>query len=463
MNETERYLKALFEKQGIAINSHTQPLFQAFANEAANINHVKEIRQLQQRMTKDFKLIARRAEIDALPMAFPNGIVGKPYHAEFNLNALGLNDITAYTLKGFENSGLVYDMATKTISGIPQSHGDIQLVFAYHLADEEENTLANEKKINLIINPDPKSLWKNIPSNADDIYAKADEVAETTTFLTHTLKAVSKRGRSHANKGSFRDDDYAYAELANGWGLMAISDGAGSASYSRKGSLLACQAVVQYFETHFSPQNIAGLEEAINVYATDPSVKAKLLDIAAPYLSAAAKNAQDTIANFASTAKASLNDFHATLAFVLIKQFPTGYAFLSFAVGDCPVVLVDKALAWVKPLNKLDVGEYGGGTRFITMPEIFAKADFEERFNFEFTPSLPYVFLMTDGIYDPKFEVEANLAKPEKWKAFLEDLKGANEEGINALSEAETSKNLAHWTNFWSPGNHDDRTLLILA
>ena len=41
--------------------------------------------------------------------------------------------------------------------------------------------------------------------------------------------------------------------------------------------------------------------------------------------------------------------------------------------------------------------------------------------------SISFIFLMTDGIYDPKFIVEANLEKNEKWKEFLEDLNGNNE------------------------------------
>jgi hypothetical protein len=73
--------------------------------------------------------------------------------------------------------------------------------------------------------------------------------------------------------------------------------------------------------------------------------------------------------------------------------------------------------------------------------------------------------LMTDGIYDPKFIVEANLEKIEKWRAFLEDLGGANEGNCKVQFEKanEDSPNqLLEWMNFWSAGNHDDRTLAIV-
>lgn len=463
MNETERYIRILLEQQHITIAEHLNESFNLYVCAEENIKNVQNIRLLQENMTKDWKIIARRHEINALQFAFPNGIAGKEYQAEFNLNTYGLDDIISCHLSGFDDTGLEYDAKTYLISGVPKTSGDISLVLSYKFEGEAEDTAVNIKKISIIINPDPKSLWKDIPSDVNDVYAKVDNIVETASFLDLSLLVASKRGRSHANIGVFRDDDYAYSELQDGWGVVAISDGAGSAVYSRKGSLLACNAVIKYFAANFSKENISLLDTAIRAYQKDNSIKAKLLDIAAPYLSAAARQAYAEIEEFAAGINAPINDFHATLAFLLVKKFPQGYAFLSFAAGDCPIVLVDKSFEWVKPLNKLDVGEYGGGTRFITMDNIFTKDDFEERFNFEFTSSRPQVVLMTDGVYDPKFEVEANLYKPEKWQAFFDDLQGDNPEGINVLSEdGDTIKNLSDWMDFWSSGNHDDRTLVLL-
>jgi hypothetical protein len=72
---------------------------------------------------------------------------------------------------------------------------------------------------------------------------------------------------------------------------------------------------------------------------------------------------------------------------------------------------------------------------------------------------------MTDGIYDPKFIVEANLEKNEKWKEFLEDLNGNNEDNVKVdfnNSNTEIESQLSKWMDFWSQGNHDDRTLAII-
>ncbi len=207
------------------------------------------------------------------------------------------------------------------------------------------------------------------------------------------------------------------------------------------------------------------LDEAISIYSVDASVKDRLEDIAFPYLSEAAKNAHTTIEAFAHTNDAAIGDFHATLSFALVKKYETGYAFLSFGVGDCPIVLVAKDFSEVIPLNILDSGDFGGGTRFVTMPEIFKKEDYDSRFRFEFVNGFPYVVLMTDGIYDPKFEVEANLAKAEKWQHFFKNLQGNNDEDVTISFDVRTSTidtSLLKWMDFWSPGNHDDRTLAIL-
>ena len=43
-------------------------------------------------------------------------------------------------------------------------------------------------------------------------------------------------------------------------------------------------------------------------------------------------------------------------------------------------------------MNWLDVGEVGGGTRFITMPEIFANEKFITRFGFKIIDDFSWIF-----------------------------------------------------------------------
>ncbi|RZJ53583.1 MAG: protein phosphatase 2C domain-containing protein, partial [Flavobacterium sp.] len=362
-------------------------------------------------MTKSWQIMARREEINSLQIAFPNGMAGKPYSAVFEFDALNLNDLTDYSLSGFEGSGLEYDKASRIISGVPEKAGDVVLELSYNFEGEDEGAAPNVKKLFIIINADPKSLWKDIPSDPKGLYAKPDNVSETVQLHGKTLTVASRRGRSHANTGGYRDDDYYYAELENGWSLIAVSDGAGSAPAGRKGSEIACNAVVEYMKQRFTAQHSAAMDEVISANAND-----KIKELALPYLSGAANHAFEEIENFSREADKPLDAFHATLIFTLVKHYPQGSAFLSFSVGDCPMAVVNRDITQVTLLNTLDVGEFGGGTRFITMPEIFRADNFEDRFTFEMVTDFSYFVLMTDGIYDPKFEVEANLGKIERWQ-----------------------------------------------
>jgi len=465
MEEIEKYIRSLIRQQGMDSADRFEAAFRDFVSSEDNINSVKSIRLLQEKMTKNWQIIARREDIKSLQIALPNGIEGKLYEANFNLNQYGLNDITVFKLTGFENTGLEYNPETGHIKGIPKNSGDIKLDFTYNFEGESDESEPNQKSITIIMNPDPKSLWKNIPSDDSDQFSKPDEVVKAVSFLEKNLLMASKRGRSHANKGSFREDDFAFAELDSGWGILAISDGAGSSKYSRKSSAIAVTSTINYFTENFTSEHTKLLDEAINVYQNDPSVKEKLQQIANNYLLAAAQKTAADIRFLAEALAEPISDFHATLAFVLVKKYSKGYAFLSFGVGDCPMVLVNKNFDWVKPLNTLDVGEFGGGTRFITMPEIFKNDTFNGRFNFEFIAEFPYLVLMSDGIYDAKFEVEANLQKPEKWQSFFDDLQGDNSESVSLEfdeNRTDSESKLSQWMDFWSPGNHDDRTLAIL-
>ena len=99
------------------------------------------------------------------------------------------------------------------------------------------------------------------------------------------------------------------------------------------------------------------------------------------------------------------------------------------------------------------------------MPEIFQSDKFSTRFSFKLVDDFSYLMLMTDGIYDPKFVVEASLQNIKKWKALLADLDGKNEEGLKVELNAankEIESQFSAWMDFWSAGNHDDRTLAIV-
>ncbi|MEJ5964318.1 PP2C family serine/threonine-protein phosphatase [Pedobacter immunditicola] len=466
--ETKNYIEALLAKYKLDVPTNKRSALDAFISNEANINSVQIILENQKKLMANWKLKTRIEDIITQAVYLPNGTVNKEYRAKVDFIKFGWDDIIYSEIKDLEDSGLVYDSSEELITGNPKISGDIKIKLLFRIDGETEDSILNEKEIVIIINPDPKSLWKNIDSDVNDPYWKKDNTNAVSDFIDKKIVISSKRGRSHANVGSFRDDDFAFKNLERtGWSVLAVSDGAGSAALSRKGSQLACDLVVSYFEENFTEAHLKDFDEVLLSHhqQTDENSSKKISRFVYDNLSKAAYHVHKQLAAFATKAEKPLKDFHSTLIFALVKKYEFGYAILTFGVGDCPIGLVSKDLASIKLMNWLDVGEFGGGTRFITMPEIFQSDKFSTRFGFKLIDDFSYLMLMTDGIYDAKFVVEANLEKIANWKEFIEDLKGKNDDGVGvdlSHSNAEVADQLSRWMDFWNPGNHDDRTLAII-
>lgn len=465
MEQTKRYLQSFLSQHKIDIVSSKQAFFEEFVADEQNINAVKIIQENQKLIMQNWKLKTRIDDIIMQSVSIPNGTVNKKYHAKIDFETLGWNDIVFFEVKGLEGTGLTFN-ENDELTGIPQISGDLKIKIEFRIEEEAEDSVLNEKVLTLIINPDPKSLWKNLESDQNAPFWKPDNEAVSSSFLDKNIVIASKRGRSHANVGSFREDDFAFKNFAaTGWSVLAVSDGAGSASLSRKGSKLACEAVVDYLQENFKTENT--FDKLVLDYhqKTDEEASKKISHFVYDNLSKAAHFAHQKLEEFAITNETELKNLHATLIFALVKKYDFGYAILTFGIGDCPIGLVNKDRSEITLMNWLDVGDFGGGTRFITMPEIFHNEKFPSRFGFKLVDDFSFLVLMTDGIYDPKFVVEANLERIEKWNDFFEDLEGKNEDGTKVVFDhgnTEIAKQLSSWMDFWSPGNHDDRTLAII-
>ncbi|PSK90674.1 PP2C family serine/threonine-protein phosphatase [Taibaiella chishuiensis] len=461
------YIEKLFEVKQMPVAPHQAALFEEFCSNASYLEAATDILRKQQLLMDAWSLNNRINDIKRQQVMIPNGTVGKVYGAQLDTTGWGWQDLVLLELEGLEAIGLAYDPETQQIRGIPEQNGDFKLKLKFKVTGEAEDAVPNEKLIPLIINPDPKSLWKTTPSDNTDPFWKADETAVSAPLGDRHIVAASKRGRSHANTGAFRDDDFAFAHFAtSGWSVVAVSDGAGSAKFSRQGSRIACDTVVQYLGNKAEGGDFAELDTLLEAYNTNTGtdLQKKISLHIYQALGGAAQQAYKEIEAFAKEQGAGIRDFHATLIFALVKKYKSGYAVLTFGVGDCPIGLISKDRSAVHLMNKLDVGEFGGGTRFITMPEIF-RDDLSGRFGFKFVEDFTALMLMTDGIYDPKFEVEANLEQVSKWDGFLRDLEGDNADLARVNLDADNpdiATELSVWMDFWSPGNHDDRTLVII-
>ena len=463
MQSQKNYITQLFAARKIKISPKNETAYLEFIAQPENKAKVTLIQELQHQMAKDWEFINRKLDIQQQQIMLPNGIVGRDYFASFDLKLLELSDLQDIEILDLDAIGLTYDVDKKVILGIPVCSGNLAFRLFYSLKKNVGEIERDEKIIPIIINPDPKSLWKNLASDTSDLYWKADDCSAIYELGEKIAVIASKRGRSHANKGSFRDDDFIARHFFGGWNLIAVSDGAGSAVLGRKGAEIACTAIADYFEAYFRGTTATVFDaEALKYHGQDRSYIAKEYT---EQVLGGAKFVYNRLQEFANSIQQPIADLHATLAFTLFKKFSFGYVILSFGVGDSPIAVIDATLSSVQVLNTIDTGEYGGGTRFITMAEIFEHQDFQSRFRSTIMEDFSYMFLMTDGIYDPKFEVEANLEKVERWHDFIADLKGDNPERtmvqFNVKNE-ETVASLERWMDFWSTGNHDDRTLAIL-
>lgn len=468
MSDVKGFIQTLFKSRTLVVPQNRAALFNDFLKEEQTIAAVILITENENRLMDKWKFRNRIADIVQQPLRILNATVGKPYEARLDFDKLGWKDIISFQVEGLEEVGLSYDEKTKQITGVPTQSGDVMFSFKFKLAGQPEEDAFNEKPIFLIINPDPRSLWKDIENDKNDPYWKEDNVTLFSSLGDRHILVSSKRGRAHANIGSYREDDFHFKHLeATGWNIVVVADGAGSAKISRKGSAIACYAVVDYFTEHFTAENLVEFDTLLHQHNanTGEETQKGLNKYVYNHLGKAALFAHKKLENFAKEKGVSLKDLNTTLVFTLFKKYDIGYALLSFGVGDCPMGFLNRDISDVTLLNWIDVGEFGGGTRFITMPEIFGNEKFATRFGFKLVDDFSYLILMSDGIYDPKFVVESALKDIKNWQALLDDLGGKNEDKVKvelAVNNSEIKTQFSAWMDFWSAGNHDDRTLAIV-
>ena len=402
----------------------------------------------------------------------PNGTKG----ALFPDNTITLPDnfTRDYRFDGLEGIGLAaepVDEHTFRITGRPASAGDYDITISCDYDGRLDDEPRAAYTFRLIINPDPRSLWKDIPTNRDIPYFKPDAASQYIKVPQgRDVVAASRRGRSHANEGKPRDDDFGIRYLnESGWYILSVCDGAGSAAYSRKGAELACASVTDFCSNELShPEE---LEKAISAYvsAEDKSEATRAINnLIYSILGGAAFKAHRDITAMSKSAGIPLKDFSTTLLLAVCKKFDFGWFVATYWVGDGALAIYDRPSHRVRIMGVPDEGEYSGQTRFLTMPDLFRNAqEIQSRLRFALEPEFTALTLMSDGVSDPMFETDVRLNDPAEWDKFFDRLhEGFPDDGIPGVDLRDDDPNCAEqmlvWLDFWSKGNHDDRTLVIL-
>lgn len=396
-------------------------------------------------------------------LALRNATVGKAYQVEPGAIATAIakqrgdspEQARISHLQLPDGCGLAFDEATGAVEGTPTSAFEGELSLDYVPSRSERSM---PFKVTLLINPDPASLWKDLPPPADAPYQKPLLDHSEEQLGPFRLVAASRRGRSHANKSEFRDDDYALGFApATGWLVVVVADGAGGSMFSRRGSQIACDVAKSRL---VGVLNSVEHNQAEALYAQHrdwqhPEVKAALCKILHEAALAAHYQLKEEVAKPAASLPEPpvLRNYDTTLILLAMKQVGEGCVAASFAIGDGGAGLMPHAGEGF-PITKPEGGDYAGQTCFLTMPETL-KNDEESlarRFQLTETAEFCAALVMTDGITDPKFPSDAAFADPAQWAAFWAELQPV----------LTSSQSLLDWMNFFSPGNHDDRTLVAV-
>jgi serine/threonine protein phosphatase PrpC len=467
MKDVKPYLEKLLQQNGIQIENRHSTIFEAFTKEEESIISFNLIRKTQLHMIEKWKEKIQIEEIKTKHIIVSNGTVGKQYDFILDFKNNLISGLGEYKIELDENIGITFNAEENRFFGIPKEAGEHTILFLFKLKDSTVEQPFNEKEIKLIINPDPKSLWVEKDSNKSDPYWKKDIDAAHSELSSRQLVIASKRGRSHAQEGIFRDDDFSYAFFeGSGWGLIAVADGAGGSKYSRKGSQIACQELIKYFE-NVEKEKLTDIEYAIheNFINSSEENQKKLSGLFIELLGSAALWAQIKIRDEAIANNSVIKDYSTTLIFALVKRYENSFVIASFWVGDGGIGIYNKDKNSVTILGTPDSGEFAGQTRFLTMNDIFTDGAYASRVRFKIVDDFTALILMTDGITDPKFQTDNNLNKIEYWHELWADLNGTNQDNCNvdfSKPLVDIQQDLINWLDFWSPGNHDDRTIAIL-
>jgi serine/threonine protein phosphatase PrpC len=364
--------------------------------------------------------------------------------------------------QGFEAIGLSID-PSGIISGVPTDTGDHPVaISAFADRDRGVNRVAVEITAEITINPDPKSLWKNLDPPPDAPYPKLHEVPLRVADGPFLILGASKRGRSHAHEAKFRDDAIGALFLPEGeWHVAVVADGAGSAEYSRLGSEVAVETSLHKLEESLPRVDEGEFLSAVaklQVDREDVDGRATVGKIVYETLIRSAHGAAKALNAKADEDDISVKKLSTTLILGVARRVPGGVFFGSFSIGDGAAGLFRLDPPYLKAMTVSDSGEFAGQTRFLALTEF--QPEVSNRIRIDIQPEFSAFILMTDGVTDAKLPTNNALADRDMWKELWTDLSGAVD---FCRDNPEAEAQLLNWLDFWSPGNHDDRTIAVIC
>jgi len=398
-----------------------------------------------------------------LHVELPNSKEGVPYSASPVLTNHGKPITVKVTEVQFPaDIGLRLNPESGCVEGTPTEPGDHTCTLVVQHPDSDP---PKHLKVDFVfvVNFDTESLWKEVDPSPYAPFQKPHTDSQHRVEREMEIIAASRRGRSHAHNGTFRDDDFKLT-IGGDYYLVSVADGAGSAAYSREGSRITVNkfsgSICEALADDGTRQRLIGaiqpwIDDARQEREADESYRNALFELA-KVIHAAGKAAIDEVAVAAKANNSDPRSFATTLLSVLLLELqPGGYIVCSFSVGDGAVGMhLDGK---THPLMRPDSGEQAGETRFLTNSVLNDTETFYQRIYVRHFDELGPIFLMTDGVSDPLFSSESQILSERGWDGFYKALAPVLRDSGDDVGEQ-----LIEWLRFHAPSHNDDRTIAMI-
>ncbi|QDU93854.1 PP2C family serine/threonine-protein phosphatase [Lignipirellula cremea] len=311
-----------------------------------------------------------------------------------------------------------------------------------------------------------KPQWNNLEPPADDPDFVLNETSRVERLNDWQAIGASVRGKSHAHKGTFRDDAFDMATCGD-WTLTAVSDGAGSSPLSRVAAQIACAKVVKSLQGTLANYTLSAPPGDMEKLNSD-------LTRLRSFLVEAGRVAQEAVLREVNQRGLQVRDMYATLLVMVHTAWGKHEIVAALQVGDGAIGVLfekDSGEQECTVLGDADHGEYSSETRFLTTPGI--DREFSSRVKFTVKSRIQCIAVMSDGVSDDFFPEEKRLIQlfcgdPISVEGMLSS-SGEPVPGVltdllvpGKHSAANLGADLVAWLQYEKRGSFDDRTLVLL-
>ena len=348
------------------------------------------------------------------------------------------------TLTSDNNGDLLFDESSTALKGKPTISRE------FWMDIELKNKVV---RLKCYINENPRLLWKDIPSEQ---IVKPDKDYQAILSPRLDMIAVSYRGRLHANRGTYRDDDF-YIGRVGRFTLSIVADGAGSAPLSSTGSKIFCREAGAQFAKLVEEREskLLDMRDDLQNHPEDAMHDSNLMTCLYEIFPSAALFGKKALMQMSTDNQVPLKHYHTTALLSITVQIASeSYFCAAFQIGDgITAALTEQHL---ELLGKGDSGSFPGETIFVTSNGVFDDGTaLLKRIKCYFCKEKPIVISMTDGVTDSYFKECPTLDDPNRWKQLIADISDSN--GI-----LKPAAEICEWLNYYIDQEHDDRTMSVI-